>query len=124
MTSGSLLLDALLVVIGAAAGAVTRLLFGWIWTHIAPGGFPWAIWVVNMVGAFAAGLLAGTASSPVFLLAGIGFCGSLTTMSTFALDSVALAEEGLPRVAWANVLGSVIPGVALALLGLWWSGAL
>ena len=124
MTSGSLILDALLVAVGAAVGAVTRLVFGWAWTRVAPGGFPWAIWVVNMIGAFVAGLLAGATNTSLFLLAGIGFCGSLTTMSTFALDTVTLAREGMPRIAWANILGSLIPGIALAAFGMWWSGAL
>lgn len=124
MTSGVLIVDAALVAAGAALGAVVRLVLGWVWVRVAPGGFPWAIWFVNMVGAFAAGLIAGTTSSTLFLLAGIGFCGSLTTMSTFALDTVTLAEEGLPRIAWANVLGSLVPGIALAAVGLWWSGAL
>ena len=124
MSTGTLLLDAALVAAGAAIGAVVRLLLGWVWVRVLPAGFPWAIWAVNMAGSFVAGVLAGTSDSTVFLLAAIGFCGSLTTMSAFAFDTVTLAQERLPRLAWSNVIGSVIPGIVLAAVGMWWGGAI
>jgi CrcB protein len=119
MTSGNLLLDALLVAMGAAVGAVARLLLGWWQTRVMPGGFPWAIWFANVIGSLLAGFVSGLASTYIFLLLGIGFCGALTTMSTFALDVVMLRAEGARRKAVVNVFASVIPALVFAGLGLW-----
>ena len=119
MTSGNLLLDALLVAVGAAAGAVARLLLGWWQTRAIPGEFPWAIWFANVIGSLFAGFVSGMTSTYIFLLLGIGFCGALTTMSTFALDVVMLRAEGARRMAVVNVFASVIPALFFAGLGLW-----
>jgi len=119
MTSGNLLLDALLVAMGAAVGAVARLLLGWWQKRVMPGGFPWAIWFANVIGSLLAGFVSGLASTYIFLLLGIGFCGALTTMSTFALDVVMLRAEGARRMAVVNVFASVIPALVFAGLGLW-----
>ena len=119
MTSGNLLLDAVLVAVGAAAGAVARLLLGWWQTRAIPGGFPWAIWFANVIGSLLAGFVSGMSSTHIFLLLGIGFCGALTTMSTFALDVVMLRAEGARRMAVVNVFASVIPALVFAGLGLW-----
>lgn len=119
MTSGSLLLDAILVAAGAAVGAVVRLLLGWWQTRVIPGGFPWAIWWVNLSGSLLAGFVSGMNSTPVFLILGIGFCGALTTMSTFAFDVTLLHDEGATRLAVVNVIASVIPALLLAAFGLW-----
>ena len=122
MTSGNLLFDALLVAVGAAAGAVARLLLGWWQTRTIPGGFPWAIWFANVFGSLLAGFVSGLTSTHIFLLAGIGFCGALTTMSTFALDVVMLRAEGARGMAVVNVLASVLPALVCAGLGLWLGG--
>ena len=122
MTSGNLLFDALLVAVGAAVGAVARLLLGWWQVRAIPGGFPWAIWFANVIGSLLAGFVSGITSIHIFLLAGIGFCGALTTMSTFALDVVMLRAEGARRMAMVNVAASVIPALAFAGLGLWLGG--
>lgn len=124
MTSGSLPLDAVLVAVGAAFGAVTRLLLGWWQTRLIPGGFPWAIWWVNVTGSLVAGFVSGLSASQIFLIVGIGFCGALTTMSTFALDVVMLREEGAGRLAVVSIVASVVPAVALAGVGLWLGGLL
>jgi CrcB protein len=122
MTSGNLLFDVVLVAVGAAAGAVVRLLLGWWQTRAIPGGFPWAIWVANVVGSLLAGCVAGMTSTHLFLILGIGFCGALTTMSTFALDVVMLKAEGARRMAAVNVIASVVPALLCAGLGLWLGG--
>ena len=119
MTSGNLLFDIVLVAVGAAAGAVVRLLLGWWQTRVIPGGFPWAIWFANVFGSLFAGFASGITSTHVFLILGIGFCGALTTMSTFALDVVMLRAEGARRMAALNVLASVILALVFAGVGLW-----
>lgn len=75
--------------------------------------WPWATLGVNVLGSFALGLLAGT-GNPVMTAVGIGGLGSLTTLSTFAVELTTLSR---PRaVAYAAV--SLILGLAAASTGL------
>ncbi|CAN5345671.1 fluoride efflux transporter CrcB [soil metagenome] len=108
-------MSVLLVVVGAAFGAPTR--------HLVSRRFraPWGIVVVNLIGCLALGILLGS-DPPTWLttLAGAGFCGALTTFSTFALDAVEMAEAGAWRTAVAHLVLSVAGGLALFSLG-WWA---
>lgn len=54
---------------------------------------------------------------PALAVLGTGFCGALTTYSTFSLDTLCLVEEGEHRKAVLNVVGSLALGLA-AYLGL------
>lgn len=79
-------------------------------------GFPVAIFVVNAVGSLLVGLfaalLANALVSPevVFVLVA-GFCGGLTTMSTFAVDSIERLRAGHWMVAGLNIVGSTAVGL-------------
>jgi len=108
---------ALLVALGAALGAPLRYL-----VDRAVGGhdFPWGTFAVNVAGSFLLGLLAGGtrhASAPLLAFAGTGFCGALTTYSTFGYETVRLIQEGAQPLAVLNVVGSVVAGLAAAVLG-------
>jgi CrcB protein len=79
------------------------------------------------VGSLVLGLTAGAVASAdgpdwVLVLVGTGFCGALTTFSTFGYETVRLAEEGAVGTAVLNVLGSVAAGLA-ACAGGWWLAA-
>lgn len=102
----------LLVAVGGAAGASLRYAFA----RLVPGRFPWGILAANLLGSFLLGVLLAGADDEVMLLAGVGFCGALTTFSTFALDTLVLAREGRPATSWANALASVA-GCLAALAG-------
>lgn len=54
---------------------------------------------------------------PVWHLAGIGFCGALTTWSTFGYETVRLAESGGRRYALLNVGLTLVAGLGAAALG-------
>ena len=80
--------------------------------------FPWGTLAVNLTGAFALGVLAGAAvSGDAYRLAGTGLLGAYTTFSTWALESQRLAEDGRGRLGVANLLVSLLAGLAVAWLG-------
>lgn len=85
---------------------------------------------VNLLGCFAIGVLAALAAknpgfSPTmqnFLMTGL--LGSLTTFSTFAVDSLKLAQAGRPGAALMNVLLNLTVGLILVWLGTLAAGGL
>lgn len=117
-------MTALLVVVGAAVGAPTRylvdLLVRW-WLRSGPDDVPWGTAVVNLAGSLLIGLVAGSTldhpSSALTALVGTGFCGALTTYSTFSVETVRLVERGRPGAAAGYAVGSLVAGVALCALG-------
>jgi CrcB protein len=87
--------------------------------HVA-GLFPFGTLAVNLSGALLLGFLTGLAlPHNVALLAGTAFVGSYTTFSTWMLETQRLGEERQVRSAAANIVVSVVLGIAAATLGLW-----
>lgn len=82
------------------------------------GSFPVPTFLVNALGCFVLGLLAGAALSPeAFALLGTGFCGGLTTYSTFAVEAVATERLRRPVVSALYVVVSLAVGLLLAWAG-------
>lgn len=83
------------------------------------GGSPGANLLVNLIGSFLLGILVGPLKPPsaVMLLLGIGFCGSLTTFSSWMLDVVRLQQQGHGPWAMLLVAGSLVLGLLAAALG-------
>lgn len=109
----------LLVLVGGAIGAPVRFLADrWVTTRL-PGPFPWGTLAVNVVGSFVLGLLAASAPQWLLALGGVGFCGALTTFSTFSFETVRLAEEGRWGAATLNVAAGVVLSAVALCLG-WW----
>ena len=110
------------VALGAAIGAPARYLTdravqGW---H--DSVFPWGTLTVNIVGSFLLGLLTvmSTHLSPAVGAAlGLGFCGALTTYSTFSFEILRLLEDRARFYAVANVGASLFGG--LGAVGLGWT---
>ena len=111
-------LGILLVALAGGAGAVARFALARL-GH--PDRLPWPILVANLAGAFVAGLATSLlGGEPLLLLVVVtGFCGGLTTFSTWMVETVQLADRRRMRAAIANVAVTVVAGVALAALGLW-----
>jgi fluoride exporter len=116
----------LLVLLGGALGAPVRYVVDLMVQSRHDSVLPWGTFVVNAAGSLVLGATAGgvaAAGGPdwVLTLVGTGFCGALTTFSTFSFETVRLAEEGALTAAAVNVAGSVVVGAAACAAG--WSVA-
>ena len=114
-----------LVVLGAAIGAPTRYLTDLMVQARHDALFPWGTFVVNVVGSFLLGavgaaVLVQDAPPWALTLVGTGFCGALTTFSTFGFETVRLLEDGSWREATLNVAASLTVGLGACALG-WWA---
>jgi len=80
--------------------------------------FPYGTLAVNLLGAFALGVLVGAAvHRDAYRLAATGALGAFTTFSTWALESHRLGEDGELSAGVANFAVSLVLGVSAAWLG-------
>ncbi|HEY8619877.1 MAG TPA: fluoride efflux transporter CrcB [Dermatophilaceae bacterium] len=112
----------LLVITGAAVGAPLRYLSDRAIQSRHDTVFPWGTFTVNVLGSLILGLITGAVAagraSPQFQLAlGTGFCGALTTYSTFSYETLRLLEDDARLFAAANVVASIAAGLGAAFLG-------
>ena len=112
----------LLVVAGAAIGAPLRYLSDRAIQVRHDTVFPWGTFTVNVIGSLILGILtgaitAGGASPQVQLAMGTGFCGALTTYSTFSYETLRLLEDDSRLFAATNVVASIVVGLGAAFLG-------
>jgi CrcB protein len=110
-----LLIDAVLVAAGAALGTPARFFLSGVIDRRFGETFPWGTLVVNVSGCVAMGLLAAWmrrhglgAGSTIWIFAAVGFLGSYTTVSSFALQAQNLVRGGERRAAAAYVGLSVV----------------
>ena len=113
----------LLVLVGGAVGAPLRYLTDLMIQTRHDSVFPWGTFTVNVVGSLILGGLAAAVESSgaprwVLTLGGTGFCGALTTFSTFGFETVRLVEDGSWLAALTNVTVSVVAGL-VAVSGGW-----
>jgi fluoride exporter len=100
--------------VGAVAGAFVR--FKMAESPLILGTLPINILVINVIGSFILGVfsilsLMWNLDSKYTLLAAVGFCGSLTTMSSFALETSSLIDNRQ----FGNVAINIIANVALSI---------
>jgi len=113
------------VLLAGGAGAVLRFVVDRAVARRAARSFPFGTLAVNVSGAALLGLLGSLAlNRHVALLADTAFIGSYTTFSTWMLETQRLGEERQVRDAVANVVASIVLGLAAALLGQWIAGRL
>jgi CrcB protein len=111
------------VLIAGGFGAVLRFLVDGAVARRAARSFPYGTLAVNITGAALLGLLGGLAlSRHAALLADTAFVGSYTTFSTWMLETQRLSEERQLRSAVANLVASIVLGIAAALAGQWIAG--
>ena len=122
-------MNVLLVLIGGMIGAPARYLADRAVQARRDSVFPYGTFAVNVAGSALLGFLLGAQHhlglpSSAVLLLGTGFCGGLTTFSTFGYETLRLLEDGAIGEAGLNVLGSLVTCVAAAWLGFRLAGAL
>jgi CrcB protein len=108
----------LAICVGASLGALLRWWLGLAMNSLFPTLPPGTL-AANLVGGYLVGLAIAffatyTAIAPEWrLLVITGFCGGLTTFSTFSAELVALLQQG--RAAWALVAAAAhVAGAVLA----------
>ncbi len=114
------------VACGGAFGAMARyatslLAQRWLGTN-----FPYGTVIANMLGCFLMGTLFALSTRGIALQQGqakllllVGFLGSFTTFSSFALDNVVLSREQSISMMLFNIGLQNILGVALVGFGIW-----
>lgn len=106
------------VAVVGGAGAVARFVVDRTVGRRFGGAFPSGTLVINLSGSFLLGLVTGLAlPTDAALIVGTATIGSYTTFSTWMFETDRLAESGAFRAAAANLVVSIVLGVALAALG-------
>ncbi|RXZ68750.1 fluoride efflux transporter CrcB [Agromyces albus] len=106
-------------VLGAGAvGAVLRYALARAFP-VRPGHLPGGILIVNVLGSALAGALIGVAERAALdadlrLVLVTGFCGGLTTFSTWSVETIELFDGGRWRAAILNVVVTLALGIAAA----------
>ncbi|MEP6830891.1 MAG: fluoride efflux transporter CrcB [Rhizomicrobium sp.] len=114
-----------MVALGGALGSLVRYLVAGAVQPAWWPGFPFGIFVVNITGGLAMGLITALTALKLnlapemraFLTTGI--LGGYTTFSTFSLDSAMLMQRGAYAQAGAYVIGSVVLSILALFAGLW-----
>jgi CrcB protein len=121
MTFVDFLVAVALVSAGAVVGTPLRVFVSSFVGHHLGEIFPWGILVVNVTGCLMMGALIAYVQAhgletmvEVWLLAAVGFLGSYTTASSFALQTLTLIHAKRLPLAVAYVVASAAFGLAAA----------
>ncbi|WP_234390839.1 fluoride efflux transporter CrcB [Nocardia suismassiliense] len=109
------------IAVGGALGSSARYGLTLAWPT-PPGGFPWAVFTINVVGSFLLGVLmvVVTEIRPAHPLVrpflGVGVLGGFTTFSTYANDIHGLLDLHAVIVAAAYLLATLVVALTAAAL--------
>ncbi|MAC62839.1 MAG: fluoride efflux transporter CrcB [Flavobacteriaceae bacterium] len=85
--------------------------------------FPWSTLIANFIGCFIIGIVLGwfinsnKQYSDLYVFLSIGFCGGLTTFSTFSVEGLAYLKNGDLLIFITYLLFSIIGSILLTALG-------
>jgi fluoride exporter len=111
------MIEFVLLAVGAVSGALLR--YAIVASPQTVGGLPINVLAVNVIGSFILGIfsvltLALNIDARYTLLVATGFCGSFTTMSSFALETSNLIDGNQFSLAILNIAANV--GLSLGAL--------
>ncbi len=107
------------VLAAGAAGGVARAWASWAVARVVARAGA-GTFVINLVGAFLAGVVAGSgAASGVATIAAVGFLGAFTTFSTWMVELHGRWRSGERAGVAFEAIGTLAAGAALAALGAW-----
>ena len=110
------------IALGGALGSVARHGMTVYFDDLRSGDFPYGIFIANIVGSAAIGVLfvlileQGLLSEIWRSLLMVGFLGAFTTFSTFSLQTIGLLKEGRLYAAKIYTIGSVLLSITAAYL--------
>jgi fluoride exporter len=116
--------DFLTISFAAIIGANLRYLISRLATREFGPVFPYGTMGINIIGSFIVGFFVIWTTERVLidprwrLLVVVGFCGSFTTFSGYAYESMSLFEKGQWGLMLANIFGSNLLCLAGALAGM------
>jgi len=115
------------ICLGAVFGASARYCVSRWGARLISADFPYGTLLINVTGSFMVGLFLIWTTERVLvdarwrLVIAIGFCGSYTTFSSYAFETIAYFDQGHWLLFWPNILSNnilcllaVIAGAALA----------
>ena len=110
--------------LGAIAGANLRYLLSKFITRFSDAAFPYSTLTINITGSFILGFFMIWTTERVFAnplwrwLIAVGFCGSYTTFSSYAFETMVYFEQGNWGLFAANVLSNNLLCLAAVLGGM------
>jgi CrcB protein len=116
--------DFLAISVAAIVGANLRYLLSRLALKEFGPVFPYGTLVINIVGSFIVGFFVIWTTERVLLdprwrlLVAVGFCGSFTTFSSYAFESMAFFEHGQWGLMLANIFSNNLLCLAGALAGM------